>query len=111
MLGQEHVPLYNDQDRLTSVTLRMGAYVRGMVMTFKGKLPTKPVNEPFSPKSKVSKDVVVDPAESVLVLAAGYLRAVGLLDSLGCTTHTSRIKVRHQYFGDPLFVHMCTVCT
>ena len=79
MLGQERVPLFNDQGRLISITLRMSAYIRGMALTFKGKLPTKPVNEPFNPKSKVSKDMVVDPAESTLVLAAGYLRAVGLI--------------------------------
>ena len=79
MLGQERVPLYNDQGRLISITLRMSAYIRGMALAFKDKLPTKPVNEPFNPKSKVSKDMVVDPAESILVLAAGYLRAVGLI--------------------------------
>ena len=79
MLGQERVPKYDDKGRLQYITLRMSAYIRGMGLAFKDKLPKQHVNEPFNPKSKVSKDMEVDPAESKLVLAAGYLRAVGLI--------------------------------
>ena len=79
MLGWQRIPVYSDDKRLLSITLTMTAYVKGMANAFRDRLPKRNVNEPFNPKSRVCKDMEVDPAESKLVLEAGYLKGVGLV--------------------------------
>ena len=79
MLGWQRIPVYSDDKRLLSITLTMTAYVKGMANAFRDRLPKRNVSEPFNPKSRVCKDMEVDPDESKLVLEAGYLKGVGLV--------------------------------
>ena len=78
MLGWHRIPVF-ENGRLSSITLTMTAYVKGMADAFRDRLTKRNVNEPFNPRSTVSKDMEVDPGESKLVLEAGYLKAIGLI--------------------------------